>query len=330
MRKVKAEFEELKQKFEELKAELNEKNELIDQLNQAKEFLAENNSKLLTNNIKIQIFLESMGLENHQSLIETNLHVKEFDDIKEQLHNVSIELNELKFKFKQAELNIIEKDNELIKLNMLLNRLNSKLDAFTQTEIEEDDEKKVVQDEIKEETKEEINEESIQQETIKIAEYQELITKCQKLEEQNIKYKAKLKQLINSNKTSTTPATTTLACESQTDLSQLDLDNLYNKCNELEQELLKRVQEYETKTDDLVNYGAVLGCEKLKEHTLNELSSLNEYVNQTLTQFKTLKVDYDNLLNDKNQVEQRLNSVIESLNNDLNEKVKLIDELICG
>ncbi len=309
-RKVKLEFEELKRKFEDLKAELNEKNELIDQLNQAKEFLAENNSKLLTNNIKIQLFLESMGLENHQSLIETNLHVKEFDDIKEQLHNVSIELNELKFKFKQAELNIIEKDNELIKLNMSLNKLNSKLDAFTQTENEF-----------------QLTEEEVKDEPINNAEHQELIIKCQKLEEQNIKYKAKLKQLINSNKISTAQVNSSTTSESQTDLSQLDLDNLFSKCSDLEQDLLKRVQEYESKTDDLVNYGAILGCEKLKEHTLNELSSLNEYVNQTLTQFRTLKHDYDNLMNDKNQVEQRLNSVIQSLNNDLNEKVKLIDEL---
>jgi chromosome segregation ATPase len=75
-------MEKLQERFRELESELIERNELIEQLNQAKEYLVENNSKLLTNNIKIQLFVESMGLDLEH--LDTNASVKEYEFLRNQ------------------------------------------------------------------------------------------------------------------------------------------------------------------------------------------------------------------------------------------------------
>lgn len=64
LRECKDELVACKQRLAKVEAELDEQRDLVDQLNEAKEFLAENNSKLLTNIIKIQLFVESMGLDH--------------------------------------------------------------------------------------------------------------------------------------------------------------------------------------------------------------------------------------------------------------------------
>jgi chromosome segregation ATPase len=64
LRECKNELSTCKQRLVKVEAELDEQRDLVEQLNEAKEFLAENNSKLLTNIIKIQLFVESMGLDH--------------------------------------------------------------------------------------------------------------------------------------------------------------------------------------------------------------------------------------------------------------------------
>jgi chromosome segregation ATPase len=70
LKSTRLQAESLSQQVKEMQVELMEKSELCDQLIAAKEFLVENNSKLLTNNMKIQLFIESMGLD--ESLIEAS------------------------------------------------------------------------------------------------------------------------------------------------------------------------------------------------------------------------------------------------------------------
>lgn len=82
LKSSKVEMEKLMKQFKELESELIEKNELIEQLNQAKEYLVENNSRLLTNNIKIQLFVESMGLDLEN--MEQNSSVKEYEFLRNQ------------------------------------------------------------------------------------------------------------------------------------------------------------------------------------------------------------------------------------------------------
>lgn len=99
LRSVRFEQERLKGRLADAERDIVEKNELIDQLNQAKEFLAENNSKLLTNNIKIQLFVESMGLD--QSQIDLNPKVNEYE-------MALLKTNELELKVKQLEIELCE------------------------------------------------------------------------------------------------------------------------------------------------------------------------------------------------------------------------------
>lgn len=66
LREAKIELGACKKKLSKVESELEEQRELVEQLNQAKEFLVENNSNLLTNVIKIQLFVESMGLDQTQ------------------------------------------------------------------------------------------------------------------------------------------------------------------------------------------------------------------------------------------------------------------------
>ena len=141
-------MEKLMKQFKELETELIEKNELIDQLNQAKEFLVENNSKLLTNNIKIQLFVESMGLDLEH--LEANASVKEYEFLRNQFKEAQAEINELKLANKEIEINmhihrdqIVKKEKECVDLqnkflliedelkNSKTNILD-KIDAFTQ------------------------------------------------------------------------------------------------------------------------------------------------------------------------------------------------------
>lgn len=53
---------ELNSKIERLTLEVDDKNELIEQLNKAKDFLETTNSQLLTKNIRMQLYLENMGV----------------------------------------------------------------------------------------------------------------------------------------------------------------------------------------------------------------------------------------------------------------------------
>lgn len=78
LREAKIELETCKERLSKVESELEEQRDLVDQLNQAKEFLAENNSKLLTNIIKIQLFVESMGLD--QTEIESVPKVKAYEE----------------------------------------------------------------------------------------------------------------------------------------------------------------------------------------------------------------------------------------------------------
>lgn len=99
----KQEVERLLKVSNELEQELIGKNELLEQLSQAKEYLVENNSKLLTNNIKIQLFVESLGLDLEQ--LETNASVKEYEFLRSQFRDAQTEIADLKFKNKEIELN---------------------------------------------------------------------------------------------------------------------------------------------------------------------------------------------------------------------------------
>ena len=78
LREAKLELETCKERLSKVESELEEQRDLVEQLNQAKEFLAENNSKLLTNIIKIQLFVESMGLD--QTEIESVPKVKAYEE----------------------------------------------------------------------------------------------------------------------------------------------------------------------------------------------------------------------------------------------------------
>jgi len=152
LKDAKDEVEKLMKRFKELESELEEKNELIEQLNQAKEYLVENNSKLLTNNIKIQLFVESMGLNLEH--MEANASVKEYEFLRNQFKEAQAEISELKFKNKEIEMNssllsdkIAKKEREVKELysklsdlqgelNIFRERLESQFEKSTQTEKE--------------------------------------------------------------------------------------------------------------------------------------------------------------------------------------------------
>lgn len=88
LRESKNELAMCKERLGKLEAELDEQRDLVEQLNQAKEFLAENNSKLLTNIIKIQLFVESMGLD--QAEIDSVPKVRAYEEAIERLVLFSI------------------------------------------------------------------------------------------------------------------------------------------------------------------------------------------------------------------------------------------------
>ena len=78
LRESKIELGACKKRLSKVESELGEQRELVEQLNQAKEFLVENNSKLLTNVIKIQLFVESIGLD--QTEIESLTKIKDNEE----------------------------------------------------------------------------------------------------------------------------------------------------------------------------------------------------------------------------------------------------------
>ena len=128
--------EKINQLNKDLELELLEKNELIEQLNQAKDFLAENNSKLLTNNIRIQLFVESMGLDLNS--LETNTSVNEYDSLRSEFKEVQFQLNEIRILNQQLEINqqnfkdlISNKETEIKSLLSQLNEMKSKFEALT-------------------------------------------------------------------------------------------------------------------------------------------------------------------------------------------------------
>ncbi len=59
-----------------LELELKDKNDLIEQLNHAKDFLETTNSQLLLKNVKMQLFLEDMGLSVEQGKQSFDKQVK--------------------------------------------------------------------------------------------------------------------------------------------------------------------------------------------------------------------------------------------------------------
>ena len=136
LRNSKMNVEKLNQLNKDLELELLEKNELIEQLNQAKDFLAENNSKLLTNNIRIQLFVESMGLDLNS--LETNANVNEYDSLRSEFKEVQYQLNEIKILNQQLEINqqnfkdlINNKELEIKSLLSQLNEMKLKFEALT-------------------------------------------------------------------------------------------------------------------------------------------------------------------------------------------------------
>ena len=135
LKNSKVEIEKLQKRFKELEIDLQDKNELIEQLNQAKEYLVENNSRLLTHNIKIQLFVESMGLDLEN--LESNASVKEYEFLRNQFKESQAEINELKAKNKEAVFNanvladkISSKERELNDLQAKFQELHTELDAF--------------------------------------------------------------------------------------------------------------------------------------------------------------------------------------------------------
>lgn len=143
LRDFKSEATKLRERLVDVEAELVEKTELIDQLNQAKDFLAENNSKLLTNNIKMQIFVESLGVETD---LENSPKVKEYELMCEKVNESEQMLNELRIKLKELEIEYLnykmesegvieEKNTALADLEARVEKLSilvEKTDIWTQ------------------------------------------------------------------------------------------------------------------------------------------------------------------------------------------------------
>lgn len=128
LRGLKLEIESTNKKLNDTKLELEEKNELIEQLIQAKEFLVENNSKLLTNNIKIQLFVESLGLD--QSEIENNQRVKEYDDLVDKVSKYENEILDLRIKLEELQCSdrqSLEKETQFDSLTDEIDQLRDKL-----------------------------------------------------------------------------------------------------------------------------------------------------------------------------------------------------------
>ena len=413
LRSAKQTADRLAQQIKEMEVEMIEKNELIDQLNQAKEFLAENNSKLLTNNIKIQLFIESMGLD--QSLIESNPHVKEYDDLREQFKQATAQLDEFKamneqletsmFNLKQtqqAQLEKKEKDlfdlaaqlkenqdklEELIQTNLSLNeainKTIEKLDAQTQCEESKEEINSNSQGEVKDQLINELNSTyldqlkqyefnfvSLQNENdqllaemdelkqklndSKLAEnnykelkqkYDELVAKLNTVEQQNSKYKAKLKQLLGKQKANKTDLAETKEQEDkktfetasiQTDLAHTDIESIIRKLDELVNKASYdkvSLDELDSSQDTLVNFGANIAARELHEHTLSQLKLLENDLKVCMfahnAKVNGLKEKCDCLLEDKSRLELDLEnklSLIEAvnkLNHELNETLAL-------
>lgn len=405
LRSAKQTSDRLAQQIKEIEVEMIEKNELIDQLNQAKEFLAENNSKLLTNNIKIQLFIESMGLD--QSLIESNPHVKEYDDLREQFKLATAQLDEFKatneqleasmFSLKQAQRAQLEKKEsdlldlaaqlkenqdkleELIQTNLSLNEAINKtierLDAQTQCE-----ESREAQGEAKDELLNELNSTYLDQlkqyefnfvslqsendqllaemdelkqklDDSKLAEsnfkelkqkYDELVAKLNTVEQQNVKYKAKLKQLLGKQKANKSDLAESKEQEEkkafetasiQTDLAHADIEGMIRKLDELANKEKIGLDELDSSQDTLVNFGANIAAREIHEHTLSQLKLLENDLRVCMfahdTKVNGLKEKCDCLLEDKSKLELDLEnklSLVEAankLNRELNETLAL-------
>ena len=110
-----------------MSVELADKSELIEQLAQAKEFLAENNSKLLMNNMRIQLFVESAGLD--LGLMETSARLSEYDTMSARIEQMQRERDELE----AANVEYRARLDELIERAKTTKRTTQQLDAEAQT-----------------------------------------------------------------------------------------------------------------------------------------------------------------------------------------------------
>jgi chromosome segregation ATPase len=127
LRDVKSQLEQTKQELDQIRSDIEEKNTLIEELMEAKEFLVENNSNMLTNNIKMQLYVEAMGLdvsdvESHPRVVEYQRIHDKYGDIEQKLTQ-TIESNEK-----------LENNNQVLK--QLHQNLNERVDALVVSEIQ--------------------------------------------------------------------------------------------------------------------------------------------------------------------------------------------------
>lgn len=296
LRNSKLDVDKLTQLNKDLKLELTEKNELIEQLNQAKDFLAENNSNLLTNNIRIQLFVESMGLE--LTSLETSSAVNEYDSLRIECKQIQFQLNEMKILNQQLEINqqnykdlINNKELEIKNLISQINSKEDKVDASEQT-----DENDLV-------IKKELEQTRLEMDQFKLK-YEETIEKQANLEQLNLKLKAKVKQLLKQP----VVATTTINVSTNT-------DELSKMCSESIQ-----TDEILLNSENLIEFGSKIVA-----------NDLNNYVSQRVDDLKNDMTIF--LLNNEVKVQNALREALKYKNllNNLekeNEKLKFyINEL---
>lgn len=279
--------------LKEIEAELSEKNELIEQLNQAKEFLAENNSKLLTNNIKIQLFIESLGLDLSQ--LESNTTVKEYEDLREKYMQVNQELYELKRAHQQLKVSQQiavdkekEKDKELSNINSILQEKQEKLEKLLESITIPDKRDVEIQ----------------ANDTKEIEELTDILNSAQnevELLKNNLKEQINLYDSLNKE-----------SIQLKSQLEKLETEK--SQSNDTEETL-----------QSLVNFGGNLAARELHDHTISQLSLLSqdmslfimfnqEKIDQLNQKLSKLNVDYTELLNEnqlnKDKVE-KLNALLE-------------------
>jgi chromosome segregation ATPase len=301
LRNSKLDVDKLTQLNKDLKLELTEKNELIEQLNQAKDFLAENNSNLLTNNIRIQLFVESMGLE--LTSLETSSAVNEYDSLRIECKQIQFQLNEMKTLNQQLEINqqnykdlINNKELEIKNLISQINSKEDKVDASEQT-----DENDLV-------IKKELEQARLEMDQFKLK-YEETIEKQANLEQLNLKLKAKVKQLLKQPVVATTTTTTTTINVST------NTDELTKMCSESIQ-----TDEILLNSENLIEFGSKIVA-----------NDLNNYVSQRVDDLKNDMTIF--LLNNEVKVQNALREALKYKNllNNLekeNEKFKFdINEL---
>lgn len=289
LRNSKLNIEKLNQLNKDIELELLEKNELIDQLNQAKDFLAENNSKLLTNNIRIQLFVESMGLE--LSSLDSNASVKEYDSLRTEFKEAQFQLNEIKIFNKQLEINQQNfKDSINLKeleIKNLLNQLNDlksvvKLDQSEQcdltdyqtnfTEIQTEnlslniqlEETKRELNDLKQKyekntTNEQANNDLITELNAVKLKYEETVQKQTNLEQLNLKLKAKLKYVLKQQQ-QTVADNQTVSNETQTEPIQIQVVEALN-------------------VESLIQFGSKIATSDLHDHVARRVDELKNSMN---------------------------------------------------